>query len=169
MNLRSRLHHCRKYLLIQSLAVAFGGFFLYAAIVVPTATEVIGGTTQGFVTQRVTNALNVLSGFAAMMLAWDWLAIRSLRSRRANWTLLSSTCCIAICTLTLAWLHGRLDSLLDPSDMTVLDSEHFYALHRIYLWLATVQWIASLIATWVVVAPIGELPACDASTNNPPA
>ncbi len=154
MNPNSKLHQCQRYLLIQSLAVAFGGFFLYAAVVVPTATEVIGGTTQGFVTQRVTNVLNALAGFAVLMLAWDLLAYRTLRSPRSNLALLVTTICIGTCTLILIWLHGRLDNMLVPSDMSVLDSSKFYSLHRVYLWLATIQWVASLIVTWFVIAPL---------------
>ncbi|GAB5404021.1 MAG: hypothetical protein Aurels2KO_22520 [Aureliella sp.] len=139
--------------MIQSLAIAFGGFFVYAAVVVPIATEVIGGTTQGFVTQRVTNVLNALAGIATAMLAWDLFAHRRMRSHRSQTALLIATVCIGACTLTLAWLHGQLDNLLDPSDMTVLDSETFYSLHRVYLWIATVQWVTSLIASWIVIAP----------------
>lgn len=153
MTEHSAIQKWQRYLLIQTLAIAFGGFLLYAAIVVPAATEVIGSTTQGFVTQRVTNSLNFLSAFAAIMLTWDFVAFRQGRSSKSNLVLISTTICIGVCTLALASLHLRLDSMLDGADRTVRDSNGFYAMHRIYLWIATLQWLASLLATWIVIQP----------------
>lgn len=141
----------RRYLLIQTLALTFGGFLFYAGIVIPAATDVLGSTTQGFVTRRVTNSLNALGAVSTVLLVWDLIALRRARSSATNKTLLFASACIGLFTLLLVWLHIRLDGMLDPSDMTVADSSLFYLLHRVYLWVSTLQWLASLIAMWIVV------------------
>ncbi len=43
------------------------------------------------------------------------------------------------------WLHPHLDALLDPVNRSVVDDNKFYALHRWYLIVATVQWLAALV------------------------
>ena len=52
---------------------------------------------------------------------------------------------LAVTLAWLFWLHPRLDALLDAGQRAVLDDEKFYALHRIYLVVATVQWLAGLV------------------------
>jgi hypothetical protein len=48
-------------------------------------------------------------------------------------------------TLGLFPLHWQLDSLVSVSDQIVLDHSLFYAWHRGYLWMTSLQWLAGLI------------------------
>ena len=45
----------------------------------------------------------------------------------------------------LAWLHPRMDDLLDVNSRLVMDRPVFQAQHRWYLWTSTVQWGAGMI------------------------
>lgn len=53
-------HPVPQFLLTLVVGLWLGGLTFYAGIVVPIGTEIVGGTEQGFVTQRVTNWLNAL-------------------------------------------------------------------------------------------------------------
>lgn len=164
MTSNSIFEKCRRYLLIQTLALTFGGFLFYAGFVVPAATDVLGSTTQGFVTRHVTNSINILTAVSTILLAWDLVAQRKTRSSTANKALLIASAIIGLFTALLTWLHIRLDSMLDPSDMTVADSSLFYLMHRVYLWISTLQWFASLVAMWIVIQPPATTsPELDAS------
>ena len=45
----------RQFLVMSAVALWLGGFTFYALVVVPTGTDVLGGSVeQGFVTQAVT-------------------------------------------------------------------------------------------------------------------
>jgi hypothetical protein len=57
------------------------------------------------------------------------------------WTLLVLTLGL------LAWLHPRLDDLIDLDASRILDRSRFRQLHRVYLHISTVQWAVSLILT----------------------
>lgn len=147
------LSQLRRFLLFQSLALAFGGFLFYAGVVVPKGSDIVGVTTQGFVTQQVTNVLNLLATWAVLMLGWEYAAQARWRSVSANRILLFSICTIGLSVCLLFWLHQKLDSMLDPELMEVSDSSLFYLLHRFYLWVCTIQWMCSLLATWIVMHP----------------
>ena len=64
----------RRFLVIQALLLWQGGFLFYAAVVVPTGTEVLGSFEQGRVTRHVTNSMNVIGAVTLIILAWDQLA-----------------------------------------------------------------------------------------------
>ena len=46
--------------------------------------------------------------------------------------------------VTLVLLHPSMDSMLDVADHSVDEPEKFYTLHRIYLWVSTFQWLATI-------------------------
>ena len=118
-----------------------GGFLFYAAVVVPIGQEVLGShKEQGFITQRVTNYLNLSGAVALAILAWDMTACRDGSAWR-SW--LRWTCWLAMLAtlLWLLWLHPRLDDLLDVSTRDIIEGRAFRAQHRIYLWVSTAQWI----------------------------
>lgn len=119
-------------------ALWWGGLTFYAGFVVPIGTAALGSVGQGFITQQVTNWLNILGGTALVLSARDvWCDRR--RWIRLTWSLL------LMALATLVWLHGSLDALLDRTDEVVLDSERFYQLHRVYLWGTVVQWLAGML------------------------
>ena len=54
------------------MAIWWGGLTFYAVFVVPTGVEVLGGETeQGFVTQRVSNSINLLATLTLAVLVWN--------------------------------------------------------------------------------------------------
>ena len=105
-----------------------------------SSSSVLGSDReQGFITRSVTNYLNIAGGVALAVWAWDIAAEPGGRKRFAGWLAL-----VAILVL-LAWLHGRMDRLLDPEELKIRDGRRFRELHRVYLTSSTVQWAASLV------------------------
>jgi hypothetical protein len=128
----------RRFLVIQALLVWQGGFFFYAAVVVPVGSRVHGAFGQGMVTRNVTDWMNVIGAVAVVVLGWDqWANGDSRTSRWARWGLWTV---LAGGLVALAVLHTRLEAYLDSS----MDYRTFYGWHRIYLTVAGIQWIAAL-------------------------
>lgn len=145
-----------RFLLLLLLSFTFGGFLFYASVVVPLGTDVLGSTTQGFVTRRVTNVINAASLLsAAATLIYCWATARNSRTRAQSSIRVPVTCAIviALTAVVLVWLHGHLEAALDQDDFAVLDSAAFYQTHRIYLWVSTVQWLFSLPVLWWFARP----------------
>jgi hypothetical protein len=135
----------------MALAFTFGGFTFYAAVVVPIGGQVLGTTTQGFVTRQVTNVINATSAITIMLLFCEALMGRTDRTRAANATLISCLFVMTACCLVLVALHLRLETFLDVEQQAVNDHEIFYGVHRVYLWTSTVSWLATLPIIWILV------------------
>src|SRR5437899_8924195 len=96
----------RRLLVLAALMFWQGGFTFYSAVVIQVGAEVFHShLDQGFVTQRVSNYLNLAGAAALPLLAWDVLASRDVRWRRrlrwAVWAVLAGTLAL------LAWMHVR--------------------------------------------------------------
>jgi hypothetical protein len=133
----------RRFLVLAALMFWQGGFTFYAAVVVPVGQQVLGAPgDQGFITRQVTDYLNLSGGVALLALAWDAAANRE-RGWRCH---LRWGCWVGmVVTLgVLCWLHVRLDGLLSPEAFRILDRQAFYPLHRLYLWISTLQWACAL-------------------------
>jgi hypothetical protein len=144
---RSTMTMVRRFLVVAAAMFWQGGFTFYSAVVVHVGQKVLGShLEQGLVTQSVTNYLN-LAGIAAVVL-WIW-DIASTRDpapirrwlRWALWALLVLTLAL------LAWLHPRLDALIDVDSGSILETVRFRELHSWYLHVSTVQWAGSLLLT----------------------
>lgn len=137
-----------RMLALWVLAFWLGGFTFYSAVVIPVLHDQLGSPLEtGLVTQRVTDALNLM-GFATITLGWLLTMVEERspqrETHRSRWAILAlalSTCCLVI----LIALHRVLDRRLDAAEM-----QGFYPLHRLYLWVSTVQWLAnlSLLTCW---------------------
>jgi hypothetical protein len=151
----------RRLVVLTALFFWTGGFTFYAAVVVPVGADVLGShREQGYVTQKVTNYLNLAGAAAFPFLAWDVLAARdpSRHRRRTRWlTLVGMGSTLA----ALVWLHPSLDTLLEQAESAVFDSSAFRPIHRIYLWTSTVQWGFALLFT---ALSVGSWRAEDRST-----
>jgi hypothetical protein len=137
----------RRLLVLVVLMFWQGGFTFYAAVVVPVGQDVLGSHRhQGFITQRVTNYLNLAGGIALVPLAWDVLASpdRKLRWQQGRW--LTWFGMVATMGL-LVWMHPRLDKLLEPETQAIVYREAFRREHSFYLWISTVQWGFAVIYT----------------------
>lgn len=146
---RTRL---RRFLLFVALTFSFGGFSVYAAVVVPVGSSVLDSTSQGFVTQKVTHFLNAFSVVTLLLLLWEVLEERRGRGPKANRTLATLFIVLSCCCIALLQLHPRLDAMLAPESFSVERPTLFYRLHQVYLWVSTVQWLASLALIWVLVS-----------------
>ena len=129
-------------------AVWFGGFTFYAAVVVPIGTELIGTSEQGIVTQTVSNWLNGLGGITLVGLAWLSFAVFSNSWLQRLWGLLLLT------WLGLLGIHPILDTLIETATYEIQDPLRFYFWHRIYLWIHTLQWFASIAFVGVLAAHV---------------
>lgn len=128
----------RRFLVIQALLCWQGGFLFYAAVVVPIGTEVHGSFNQGMVTRHVTDWMNVIGAAAVAILAWDQLANGDPRVyRRVRWGL---WLVLAGGLPILATIHVRIEPYIDSS----MDHRTFYQWHRVYLYVASAQWVAGL-------------------------
>jgi hypothetical protein len=135
-------------LAIWLMAVWLGGFTFYSAVVIPVLHDQLGSPLEtGLITQRVTDALNLL-GVATVTLGGLAAGFErsspgpgSFRSRAAMGLLALTTLCLA----ALILLHRALDRRLDSAELG-----GFYPLHRAYLWVSTVQWLTNMgsLAWW---------------------
>src|SRR5262245_48274036 len=75
----------RRFLVLAALMFWQGGFFLYAGVVVPIGTEVLGSASeQARITRRVTVWLNWTAVVALVPMAWDVWAVHVGRTRRGR-------------------------------------------------------------------------------------
>jgi hypothetical protein len=137
-----------------------GGFLFYAAVVVPIGTDVHGSFEQGRMTRHVTDWMNVIGVITVIILAWDQFSSHLLR--RTRWALWMI---FAIGLAMLGVLHPRIESLVDFSaNGGFSDYPAFYFWHRVYLYVASAQWIAGLayvavtLRAWSRVAPADLVP-----------
>jgi len=150
----------RRTLLLLALMVWQGGFMFYGAVVVPVGAEVLGShREQGFVTQSVTNYLNVAGAVALVLWGWEEAArngvVSGRRRRGVGWAVL------VVLLGVLAWLHLRLDRLLVADDFHIIDGLAFRRLHQWYLILSTIQWLGAVVLTgWTIQAWRDEDAAC---------
>ena len=134
----------RRFCVLATMMFWQGGFTFYAAVVVPIGAEVLGGhLEQGFVTQQVSNYLNLAGGVALLVLAWELTtqADPMRWRRRCRWI---AWAVMVAALAVLLWLHIRLDTLVDPEQQVILDHDVFVPLHRLYLYVSTLQWLAGL-------------------------
>lgn len=124
----------RRFALVCALALWLGGFTFYASFAIPAATEQLGSAREaGYITQKVTNSLNVCGVIALGFLFWNARAdLRALSIRERHvlgWTLGLLT----MAAITLFMLHPQLDATLGTATQTILPKRSFYAYHRAYL------------------------------------
>lgn len=139
-----RNNHVLQFAAMLPVVLWWGGLTFYTAIVVPVGTKTLSATEQGFVTRSVSHWLNGLLAIVLVVLAWRFGSSRTPR-RIFTWLLLLSTLGgLAIC-------HAQLDRMLDPSTFSVSDPGRFYQIHRVYLCLTTVQWLAGVHCLWCLM------------------
>jgi hypothetical protein len=130
----------RRFLVVAALMFWQGGFVFYAAVVVPVGRDKIG-SLQSYVTQYVTDYLNLSGAIALLLLAWDVLASSVKKGRRwALWLIMAAALAV------LVWLHIRLEDSLNPEGP---DWRAFTVNHRLYLWTSTVQWGCAVLFTLI--------------------
>ncbi|MEP6859203.1 MAG: hypothetical protein ABJE66_01185 [Deltaproteobacteria bacterium] len=128
-------------------AIWWGGFTFYAAVVVPTGQRVLGSATaQGFVTQPVSNWINIIGAVVIAGSCWNMVSARRNASLPVRRALVISWAVLAIAEVVLVVLHPRIDAMLDTTTRSIaVDRSVFYAMHRGYLLVATAQWLAATV------------------------
>ena len=128
----------RRLILLLALMFWQGGFMFYGSVVITVSAQVLGSELeQGFVTQSVTNYLNIAG--AVCLGIWGIELWRD-RTRWVGWMLWLS---LLLSLAALVILHGRMDQRLEI-DSHIVAGKGFYSLHRLYIALSAGQWLASL-------------------------
>lgn len=141
----------RRFVVFQLLLVWQGGFLFYTAFVVPVGTSVLGGAAaQGVITARVTDTMNLIGVIALAMTAWE---LNYGRDREPRRTAIRWWCWAValLCQGLLFYCHQLLDAFMDPERTHVIVRSLFYPVHRVYLWVITVQWAACLLLAWLTL------------------
>jgi hypothetical protein len=132
----------RRFLVIQALLLWQGGFLFYAAVVIPVGSDVLGSWAQGTVTRHVTDRMNVIGAVTLLILAWDQWANAESSCRRWRWVLWAA---MAVGLAGLVVLHPLIAAYVDGTGAeSARDHRTFYFWHRVYLYVATAQWVAGL-------------------------
>jgi hypothetical protein len=132
----------RRFLVIQALLLWQGGFLFYAAVVIPVGSDVLGSWAQGTVTRHVTDRMNLIGAVALLILAWDQWTNGEPSCRWWRWILWAV---MALSLIALAVIHPVIAAYADGSaTQAAMDYQTFYLWHRVYLCVATAQWVASL-------------------------
>jgi hypothetical protein len=133
----------RRFLVLAALMFWQGGFVFYAGVVVPIGTEVLGSSQeQGRITRRVAVWLNWTGAAALVPFAWDAYVDR--RSRLARRARIMAWLVMAGAQIVLFWLYPSLDALFNPETVHISNRPSFRTLHRIYLWVSSVQWFSGV-------------------------
>jgi len=135
--------------LVLLLAIMFwqGGFTFYGAVVVPIGSDILGShLMQGWITRSVTNYLNVAGVVALFFWGLD-IALAPTTGLKGAKVRFGLWCFLALTLGLQAWLHMHLDALLNPEDLSVIDSTRFHYWHRWYLDVSTIQWASSIVLT----------------------
>ena len=135
----------RRLILLVALMFWQGGFMFYGSVVITVGAQVLGSELeQGFVTQSVTNYLNIAG---AVCLAIWGVALWREKTTWLDWTLWLG---LILSLAALAVLHSRMDQRLE-FDSHIVTGKGFYSLHRVYLTISTGQWLASLALLWLTL------------------
>ena len=126
------------FLALSAWAFWIGGFSFYFGVVIRVGSDVVGDSSQGFVTQGATGWLNVAAVIALVLIfASAWVA--------RNWLAIGAWCVMAICQAILFILHARLDASLDTPSQTIIQRESFASLHESYEFTSAIQWLFAMI------------------------
>lgn len=145
------LIHLQRAMTIFAIALWFGGFTFYTACVLRIGSKVVGGLTQGFVTQRVMRVLELL---AAVMVVAVIIDIATHWKRIGRW--LRTLQCVAWSTMAasligIVLIHNKMDPLLDPGAFAKPDHEAFSPFHQAYQFISTCMWVATVVYVLLVV------------------
>jgi len=138
----------RRITALAAFAFWLGGLTFYAIVAVPVGTEVLGGAVaQGFVTQAVTQRLNLVAVGALAAIAWNALGTSITRG-----PIVGTWLVMLVAQAVLFAIHPSLDRLLEPAAHIVVEPARFYATHRVYLLVTAAQWIAGAAHLVLVVS-----------------
>jgi hypothetical protein len=135
----------RRFLVLATLFFWQGGLTFYGAVVIPIGARILGShRSQAVITREVVQVATGVGLLALLLFFWDVLATRDPAGwRRLGRQFLATT--VAFTWVVLSCLQLILDSRFDPESLSVEDLPSFQQLHRLYLWITTVQWVLCLL------------------------
>jgi len=142
----------RRMSLLWLLMIWQGGFMFYGLVVINVGLQVFGDPLQqAWVTQRVTNWLNLLGAVALTAWAWDIAASpTAAATRRWPWLI---WLLLAASLAALALLHPLMDAHMDVDQSYFSDAPSFHEMHRWYLRVSTGQWLAAVgLSAWTLLS-----------------
>jgi len=150
--MRRYLGALRLFIVIAAIGFWLGGFTFYAGVAIPMGVEVLGThKAVGFITQRVTNWLNVGGVAALSILMWNLLSVWKGQGKLLRYMLLVTWLGMAAIEVELIGLHPVMDRLLTTQPVRkILDQDRFDLLHHLYLISTTVQWALGVVHVWCV-------------------
>lgn len=137
---------------VLAWALWMGGFTFFTSVSLRVAHNVLSESHEfGFVTQVVTDRLNVIGLIASLLLlaqlAAHWQVL--VRWRRF---LLGFTWLIMAVTLAFLFnLHNAIDAVVNFEQRVVIDADAFEPVHVRYKQVATVQWLAAVLHLTVML------------------
>jgi hypothetical protein len=144
----------RRFLVASGLGLWLGGFTFYSAVAIHVGAEVLGDHRPvGFITQQVSNWLNLIGAIVLAIMLWNMAAIWPAASRWRRTGLTVTWLGMAIGMVALVVLHHALDAVLNAESQEIVDDHRFIWLHRFYLAVSTGQWGAGLLHVWCLVVP----------------
>jgi len=150
------LNYIQRVLTTIAVALWFGGFTIYTAFVVKVGSRVVGGLEQGYITQQVTDTLQVFAAIMIVAVALD-IAVHWRRTNRLMRTLQSVAWMFMLGSLVgLVIVHSQMDELLDLATFARPDHGPFRPLHQRYQLISTILWFATL----AYIALMVRLNAC---------
>jgi uncharacterized membrane protein YcfT len=136
----------QRFLVIAAIAFWLGGFTFYSGVAIPMGVEVLGGhRTVGFITERVTNWLNVAGVVTLAILLWNIIAVRASAGKLLRIMLIATWVLMLAIELELIFLHPVMDRLLVPHAREILNEDRFDLLHHVYLISSSVQWFVGVV------------------------
>ena len=121
----------------------------YGGVVVSVGSRVLGSDTQqGFITQAVTNYLNLAGMVCLMLWAANLWFERKHGVSRFEWGLWMI---IAAMLGMLVMIHLSMDRVLDSSSVSVVDSRRFGLYHKLYIGTSSAQWLGSLVMLFMAI------------------
>lgn len=145
----------KRLVLLLLTAFWLGGLTFYAGVVIPTAHHVLGSHRRvGFITQGVTNWINVAGAVTLATLLWHLVVTlrRGPIARRWRTMLLISWITMAAAQVALFALHRVMDRHLDVETRAITEESQFYGMHRVYLILTMTQQAAGLLQVLCLLA-----------------
>ena len=133
----------RRMVLIVSLMFWQGGFMFYGGVAVPEGGRILGSETkQGFITQAVTNYLNIAGAVCLTIWLEQLWHDRRNGVSKIEW----GVWCINVgLLLVLIVVHAQMDRVLSIQSTAILDARWFDRFHKMYIGTSTLQWMTSLV------------------------
>jgi len=152
--------YLQRLVTVLVIGLWFGGFTCYSTFVIEAGSRIFGGVDQGYVTQQATDVFNVLAIVMIVAVAIDIAVGWRRNTQRVR--IAQGVCLVVMIgsVVMLLILHNTLDAQMDattlskPDDVSFAPPHSSYRFYSMWLWFATVGYIALLVRSYTAeVAP----------------